>query len=321
MNFKSIPKIELHLHLDGSIRQETIAELLDIKKKEVENKIVAPSKCNDLNDYLTKFSLPISVMQTKENLERIAYELVCDLEKENVLYAEIRFAPIKHVKELTLDEVVSSVLNGLKKGNVKTNLILCMMRDSSYKENVEIIKLTKKYLNKGVVAIDLAGAEAIYKTELFGNLFLLANSNHIPFTIHAGEADGVSNIKSAIEFGAKRIGHGIRAVEDQNIMNEIMEREILLEICPTSNIQTDVVHNYSDHPIKKLFDWGCKISINTDNRTVSNTTLEHEYKMLNKYLGFTTHDIIKTNIDAIHKSFLKDEEKKELLDLYLNKLE
>lgn len=320
MNFKDMPKIELHVHLDGSVRPKTIADILNLDQNEIKDKTIAKEKCEDLNDYLTKFSLPIKAMQTKENLERIAYELVSDLQNDNVIYAEIRFAPIKHTKNLTLDEVVKSVLKGLKKGNIKTNLILCMMRDSNYEDNIKIIELAKRYLNKGVVAIDLAGAEALYKTDKFKELFELAKHYKIPFTIHAGEADGIDSINSALCFGTKRLGHGIRIIEDKTLINKIIQNDILLEICPTSNIQTNVVSTYQHHPIKQLFDLGCKININTDNRTVSNTTLEKEYQILNKYLKFSTEDIIKTNIMAIEHSFLNDKEKDKLNDLYLNKI-
>ena len=320
MEFKDIPKVELHLHLDGSVRPSTIADILKLDQKEVEEKTIAKEKCEDLNDYLTKFSLPIEAMQTKENLERIAYELVCDLENDNVIYAEIRFAPIKHTKSLFLDEVIEAVLNGLSKGNIKTNLILCMMRDSSYEDNIKIIELAKKYLNKGVVALDLAGAEALYKTVKFKNLFEIAQNYKIPFTIHAGEADGIDSINSAILFGTRRLGHGIRTIEDDETINRIIDNDILLEVCPTSNIQTNVISSYEKHPIKKLFELGCKISINTDNRTVSNVTLEKEYKLLMKHLNFSTDDIIKTNITALEHAFISEDEKRDLINLYFDKI-
>ena len=138
MSFKDIPKIELHLHLDGSVRPETIADMLKIDINKVKEETIAKEKCEDLNDYLTKFELPIKAMQTKENLKRITHELISDLKDENVIYAEIRFAPIKHIENLTLEEVVEAVTQGLKNEDVKTNLILCMMRDSSYEENLKM---------------------------------------------------------------------------------------------------------------------------------------------------------------------------------------
>lgn len=314
MNLNNLPKVELHLHLDGSIRIDTASRLLNKDKDETSKEMVAYDICNDLNDYLTKFQIPSKIMQTKENLELVAKELAEDLKRENVIYAEIRFAPMKHIMNgLTKEEVVDSVLKGLRQVDIKTNLILCMMRGSSYYENMEVINLAHKYLNKGVCAIDLAGSEALYKTSMYEDLFQKANMLNIPFTIHAGEADGIESIKNAINFGCQRIGHGIRILEDESLIETVKEKNILLEICPTSNIQTRVVDNYKKHPIKKLFDKGVLVSINTDNRTVSNTTLSLEYEYLIEYLDFTTNDIIKTNIMAINHAFITKEEKIELL--------
>ena len=242
------------------------------------------------------------------------------MKDENVIYAEIRFAPIKHIENLTLEEVVEAVTQGLKNEDVKTNLILCMMRDSSYEENLKIVELAKKYLNKGVVGLDLAGAEALYKTKTFEQLFKKASKEKIPFTIHAGEADGPSSINDAISFKASRIGHGIRAIEDEKTIKKIITENILLEICPTSNVQTNAVKDYENHPIKKLLDLGCKVSINTDNRTVSNVTLTKEYELLNKYLNFSLDEIIKINLETIKHTFLSEKEKQELTSLYLDKI-
>ena len=158
-------KIELHVHLDGSIRPTTISELLDISLEEAIKLSTGSNKTNSLKEYLDKFDIPLKIMQTKENLERVSYELALDLQKENVIYAEIRFAPMKHLlKGLTPEEVIDSVLLGLKKVNIKTNLILCMMRGDSFENNLKVIELALKYLNKGICAIDLAGAEGIYPT-------------------------------------------------------------------------------------------------------------------------------------------------------------
>ena len=159
----NLPKVVLHLHLDGSVRVSTANELLN---KDVERDMIVDSNCKDLNEYLKKFDIPISIMQSKSNLERISYELALDLKNDNVIYAEVRFAPIFHTKcGLSLEEVVESVLNGFKKVDIKINLILCMMRGMSYLDNEKIIYLAKKYLNNGVCVIDLAGADALYKTK------------------------------------------------------------------------------------------------------------------------------------------------------------
>ena len=182
-----------------------------------------------------------------------------------------------------------------------------MMRNSSFKENKKIIDLTYKYLNKGVVGIDLAGDEKNYKTSNFKDLFDIINDLKMPFTIHAGEADGIDSILSAIDFDTKRIGHGVRCIEDENIINLIKEKNITLEVCPTSNVDTNM-YKYINHPIKELYDRGVLITINTDNRTVSNITLTREYEKLSKYFNFKIDDFKKMNINAIKASFLSPEE-------------
>ncbi len=296
-----IKKIELHLHLDGSIREETANEILGKKCN-----LKAKDKCEDLNEYLEKFEIPSIILQTKENLERVAYELALDLKKDNVIYAEIRFAPLKHLNGgLSLDEVITSVLNGLSKVDIETNLILCMMRNDSFNDNKKVIDLAHKY----GFAIDLAGAEAIYKTKDFKELFKYAKSLNVPFTIHAGEADGYESIKAAIDFGASRLGHGIKIIDYPDLINEAKEKGITLEVCPTSNVQTNAVNILKDHPIKKLYDMNVNVCINTDNRTVSNITLEDEYNKLKETFNFTNEDFLKMNLMAIEASFAQDKEK------------
>lgn len=303
-----IPKVELHVHLDGSVRPETVSEILNMNLEEVKENMIAPITCKDLNDYLTKFDLPVLAMQTSSDLERIAYELTEDLKKDNVIYAEVRFAPLKHTKNgLTKEEVIESILKGLKKGDIPTKLILCCMRNDSIEENLKVIDLALKY--KGdVVAVDLAGAEALYKTSSFKTLFEVCNEKSIPFTIHAGEADGYDSIKSAIDFGAKRLGHGVLSIDYPELLEEIKENNILLEVCPTSNIQTNIYKTINEHPISELFKKGVSVCINTDNRTVSNVTLSEEYNSLKEKFSYL--DFCKMNLDAIEHSFLNIEEKK-----------
>lgn len=313
---KNMKKVELHVHLDGSIRPTTISELLNIDLEDAINESTLKTKAKSLKEYLEKFDIPLKIMQTKDNLERVAKELAEDLRNDNVIYTEIRFAPNKHVNNgLTLDEVVTSILKGLKKVPIKTNLILCMMRGDSYQENLNVIKLAKKYLNKGVVAIDLAGNEASYPVMEYQELFKIAKKEGIPFTIHAGEGDGFESVKNAIQLGAKRIGHGIRSIEDASTLNLIIESDITLEVCPKSNLDTNMYVSLKDHPIKKLWDRGIKITINTDNRTVSNTTLTKTYEELAKTFNFTQEDFIKMNEYAINCAFISEKEKKELLKL------
>ena len=308
MNLKKLPKVELHLHLDGSVRLKTASELSHKNIVEIKDLMIAKDKCLNLKEYLTKFDLANEIMQTKDNLIRIARELVEDLKKDNVIYAEVRFAPLLHTKKgLSEEEVVEAVLLGLKDNDLKVNLILCMMRHFSLEDNLKTIELTSKYLDKGVVAIDLAGDEAKYPTKNFVPLFKIIQEKNIPFTIHAGEAAGKDSIVEVIKFKPQRIGHGVRCIEDNEVLNSIKENNITLEICPTSNIQTNIFENYHNHPIKKLYDMNILVTISVDNMTVSNINLTQEYEKLVQNFNFTFEDFKKMNINAINAAFLSDE--------------
>ena len=309
-------KVELHLHLDGSISPELASKLANLPIKQVEAKMIASEKCNDLTEYLTNFDFPITLMQTKENLKLIAQDLVKRLEEENIIYAEIRFAPMFHTKEgLSYDEVITSVLAALSKAKIKTNLILCLMRGASDKDNWDTLKAAMKFINKGVCAIDLAGDEKRYPTYLYEKYFAEAKRCNIPFTIHAGEAGGFDEIDKALEFGAKRIGHGVHSIENINTYNRLITQNILLELCPTSNVKTGVVSTYSMHPIKKMYDDKMLVSINTDNSTVSNVSLTEEYIKLYKAFNFTLQDFKKMNEMAITHAFISEEEKEKLINI------
>lgn len=323
MIVKDMPKIVLHLHLDGSIDMEDAylwakEDGLKITKKELEQELQVNDDCHNLNDYLEKFDLPCKLLQTCERLEKTSYHLFLKLSKMNVKYAEVRFAPNKHLaKNLTLDDVVISVINGMNKANVETGImggiILSMMRGDSKEDNIRVINLAQKYLKKGVVAIDLAGAEAIYPTTDYVDLFRYAKIKGIPFTIHAGEAAGVESIKAALDAGAQRIGHGIRAIDDEAIQKIIVDKQVLLEVCMTSNYQTEAVKG--KHPIEKLYNNGIKISINTDNDTVSNIDINKEYTKILNETDLTMDDLEKCNKESIDYIFadqvVKDKLQKE----------
>lgn len=310
-------KVELHLHLDGSLRTSTVAQILNLDIEYVKNKMIVKSDNDSLSEYLTKFDLPIKAMQTKENLKRVASELAKDLKNDEVIYAEVRFAPAFHTDQgLTFTEVVESVLDGVKKVNgIKINVILCMMRGASYENNLKTIEVAEKYLNKGVVALDLAGDEKKYKTSDYEKLFDIAKKKSIPFTIHAGEAAGAESVLEAIKFGAQRIGHGIKIIENEKVLELVREKNIFLEVCPTSNIQTKVVDSYNEHPIKKLYDNEILVTISTDNNTVSNISLSNEYNRLSETFEFTNKDFLQMNINAVLASFLSTQEKEKYIKI------
>lgn len=315
---EKMPKVELHLHLDGSIPISYVKNKYNLNDFEIKSRMIAGDKCKNLNDYLTCFDFPIDIMQTKSQLQDIVIELLKQLKAQNVVYVEIRFAPQFHIKKgLSQEDVVRAIIEAKNTVDIKSNLILCIMRGKdNLEENYETIKIAKKYLGKGVCAVDLAGAEAIFKTQNYREIFEYARSLEIPITIHAGEADGPQSIKDAISFGTKRIGHGVRAIEDESLMKYLEESKITLEVCPTSNIQTCICNSYSTHPIRKLFEAGVLVTVNTDNMTVSNTTLANEYEMLIKEANFKYEDLVQMNKNSIEAAFLSEDEKRKLLKKY-----
>ena len=308
-------KIELHLHLDGSINIDFANKIIGC---DVRNKLIGTNS-SSLKNYLEKFDLPSELLQDYDYIEEFSFLLGKDLEKDGVIYAEVRFCPLFHTKKISVDRVILAIIMGFRKvKNVKINLIFCMMRHFSFEENLEIIKLTKKYLGRGVCAIDLAGDEAGFKTSNFEELFNIIKKENIPFTIHAGEADGPESVRCAVSFGAKRIGHGVRCIEDDDVLKMIKEKNICLEVRPTSNLDTKVFNSIKEHSIKKLVDKGILVTINTDNRTVSDTSLENEYSILHDTFNFTDDDFIKFNLNAIDAAFISEDEKDVLRNRLLN---
>lgn len=308
-------KVELHLHLDGSVDVEYASKKLGY---DVSNEMISINDTS-LKSYLEKFDIPGKLLQDYDNIVDICEGLGKTLEKDEVIYAEVRFCPLFHLSKLTIDEVVAAIKEGFAKvPSVKINLIFCMMRHFSFEENLKVIEYTKRFLGNGVCAIDLAGDEAGFKTKTFDKLFEIVRNENIPFTIHAGEADGFESVRDAVSFGAKRIGHGIHSIENEEMVKELVEKKVTLEVCPKSNLDTMSATDIKNHPIKKLMDNGVLVTISTDNRTVSGTSLEYEYKLLKDNLGFTDEDLIKCNLNAINCAFISEEEKDLLRDKLLH---
>lgn len=324
MMVNDIPKILLHLHLDGAIDIDDAFKWvkedgIKISKKDLLRELQVDEECHNLNDYLKKFDLPCKLLQTCERLEITSYHLFQKLAKLNVVYAEVRFAPLKHLeKGLILDDVVISVINGFNKANVESGImggiILSLMRGEEYEKNKNVVDVAKKYLGKGVVGIDLAGAEALYPTKDYVKLFSYAKTLEIPFTIHAGEAAGVESIKAALDIGTKRIGHGVKVIDDEALMERVIKENILLEVCVTSNYQTEAIKRR--HPIEKLYRKGVKISINTDNDTVSSIDINREYARILQETKMDIEDLINCNTNSIPFIFADDKTKNKLLNMY-----
>ena len=312
--------IDLHLHLDGSLsvaNAKELAALQDIKipdnDEEIKKLLSVDDDCKNLNDFLQKFDFPCSLLQTKKALTLATKNLLNELAGMGLLYAEVRFAPQLHTnKGISQEDAICAVIEGVNEACIPANVIICMMRGAKHEVNEESVILAKKYLDKGVCAIDLAGAEAVYKTKEYEDLFALAQKNNIPITIHAGEADGPQSIYDAISFGACRIGHGVRCLEDEKLVSLLAKEQIPLECCPTSNVLTCIFDNISQFPLQKLLDLGLKVTINSDDMAVCNTSLVQEYKKLEDTFGLSLKDKKMLMLNAVDASFANDKLKEEL---------
>ena len=332
---KKLPKVELHCHLDGSLNPGTIIDLAEKQKvdlpttnvDQLKNILSIGDKRVSLEEYLEKFKITLSIMQTPESLERTAFELIQDVAKENVRYIEVRYSPILHTeKGMTPEESVEAVLKGLKAGEkefgVKSGIIICGIRNISPKISLKLAKLTLRYKNNGVVGFDLAGAEENFPAKDHMEAFYFILNNNLNVTIHAGEAFGPSSIHQAIHYcGAHRIGHGTRLREDEELMNYVQDHRITLEVCLTSNWHTRTVPSLEEHPFKYYYDRDIRVTLNTDNRLMSDTTLTNEFYLAHKLFGLTLHDFRKLTITAIKSSFLSHGKRKKMIRSIAEELE
>lgn len=321
---EKLPKIELHCHLDGSVRPNTIIDIakeesieipsVDINK--INNLVKVPSDCTSLVEYLKKFDIPNKVMQSKNSLKRITFELLEDAAKENIKYMEIRFAPLLHTKKgLGVEEIIESVLEGIanaeQKYEIKANLILSCMRTMSEEDALLVINRGRKYLGKGVVATDLCGPEIEGFSSKFKEAMKTARDYGYRITIHAGEGASGKNVLEAINIlGAERIGHGVRINEIKEAYDIVKNNNVLLEICPTSNIQTKAVPSFEEHPFYNFYKGDLKVSINTDNRTVSGINLTDELKLAFDKYDLDIEDYKKIYLYTVDASFANQETKK-----------
>lgn len=315
----NMPKIELHCHLDGSMSVELIRKLLkemgeDYPAEQLRRELTAPQDCESLAEYLEKFDLPIRCLQTREGLSAAAEDLALAAAKEQVKYIEVRFAPsFSTAQGLSVGEVLESVQSGLKraeeKADILTGMIVCTMRGLDTETNLAMLKEAREFLGAGVVACDLAGDEKAYPTADFADVFAAAKRYEMPFTIHAGECGSAENIRAAIELGARRIGHGIAMKSDPDLMKLCADKKIGVELCPTSNLQTKALTDFSQYPFREFYQAGIPLSVNTDNRTVSGTTCTDEYMRLAEAGMFQESMCEKIYMSSIAASFADDDVK------------
>lgn len=321
--------IDLHVHLDGSIPLPAAAQLaaeagLGFSLAELQEKMQVPAHCQDLNQYLATFELPLKLMQSAQGIRTIAKAFHEQLDAEGILYAEPRFAPGSLTAGgLSQQEVLEAALAGRAdfyaehpQSALHTAYIICAMRgtgEALKHKNEESIDLATAYLGNGVVAADLAGAEALFATENFSSLFAEAQRKNVPFTIHAGEAAGPESIQAALRLGARRIGHGVRSLEDTGVIQDLKAANVALEICPSSNLQTRIFESIERFPLEQLLDAGLTVTINTDNMTVSNTTLSREFELLQQHCSLDKNTARELAENAARAVFSDSSEKDRLL--------
>lgn len=317
--YNTLPKVELHLHLDSSLSFEAVKEIdPQINRNQYHERFVAPPKCRNLVDYLDRVANQVDLLQTTSSLEIATRTLVKQLVEDYVVYAEIRFAPLLHIRNgLSAENVLDTVCDTLQKSISGTpltaNIIVCTLRDFSQAQSLATVKLAKKFEDRGVVGFDIAGDEKGYPLDNHLEAFQQAQNHHIHRTAHAGEACGADSVWEVLnKLKPTRLGHGVRSYEDPELLDFILEENIHLEVCPTSNIQTNVYDSYADHTISKLYDKGISLGINTDGRTTSDVSLADEYGKLHRAFGWGKEHFLQCNLNALDAAFIPDDDKEAL---------
>lgn len=321
-----LPKAELHCHLDGSVRPETLIDLaaerdvvLPAHNAKELNQYMIVRNAENLEDYLARFTVTLSVMQDADALERIAHELVLDAARDGVRYIEIRYSPILNTQDgLSLDEAVEAPLRGIASGTFESGtiarLIICALRHLEPSVSSELARLAVAYKYHGVVGFDLAGGERGHPATAHSESFAYARAHDLAVTVHAGEGDGAESVRQAVHVcGANRIGHATRLIEDQSLTQYVNDRRIALEICLTSNVQTRAVKSYETHPLRSYFDHGQNVVLNTDNRLMSGVTLTDEYAHAALSLDFTFRELAVIARNGFESAFASWHERRVML--------
>jgi adenosine deaminase len=324
---RRIPKAELHCHLDGSVRPQTLLELgrdnnvrMPRDNADALRDYMLVSDAKSLEDYLKRFEVTVSVMQTADAIERIAYELGCDAAADGVRYIEVRNAPILNSRgPLEMGEALEAQIRGLARAEKECGIIarsiVCSLRQLPPETSLELAQLAVAYKDKGVVAFDLAGGELGFPASAHADAFAYARKHNLAVTIHAGEGDGARSVRDAVhKCGAHRLGHATRLIEDPELTQYVNDRRIGLEICLTSNVQTHAAKSYETHPVRDYFDRGMNLTLNTDNRLMSGTTLTDEYVHAAKHLDFTLDELCTLALNGFEAAFLPWEERVKLLN-------
>ncbi|WP_323703815.1 adenosine deaminase [Mammaliicoccus sp. Dog046] len=324
MNIHNISKTELHCHLDGSVSIALIKQLA--KEQDINiniSDIQVDQSCNSLDEYLTSFDTILKVLQTKDSLKRAVIDVAEQAHQDNIKYIEIRFAPLFHTDlGLTVNEICDAVNAGAEQAEtlfpIKVNILVCGMRLHPNETNIKLFTDINDYKqdDSHIVGFDFAGPEEAFPTKAIQEAIEFTSTTQSHLTLHAGECGCVHNIIEGIQLGAKRIGHGVAAVNDDEALSFIKTHNTLLEICPTSNLQTKAIQSVEEINIRTLIEQGIPFNINTDNRTVSSTNLNKEYELLHEHNLMTLEEIKDINIKAVDHAFISSIEKENLKTQY-----
>ncbi len=332
---RALPKTDLHVHLDGSLRPATVRELAAREglpfdfatDDDVRRVCQVDETCASLEDYLKVFDITLRLMQRADDISRIAFELAEDAHAENVRYMEVRYSPLLHTREgLSLDEAVAAVQDGLDRARrrygIGTGQIICGIRHIGPEESIRLAELAVRWKGRGVVGFDLAGAEKDFPAKDHIQAFFLILNNNINVTIHAGEAFGPASIHQAVHYcGAHRIGHGTRLIEDPDLMAWVNDHRIAVEVCLASNLQTRAVPDLRSHPIGRYLQEGLRITLNTDNRLVSGTTVTHEFALAVEHFGLDEEQVVHLVMNGFKSVFLPLAQRVRLFDRVLDELD
>lgn len=319
MDYQALPKIELHLHLDCSLSYEVVKQLdPSISLTAYQEAFIAPPKCTDLADFIQRAIKGVDLMQTAVALRLVTLDLFRQLKADNVIYAEIRFAPLLHIGGGLLPKEVVTIVNeavaeGIAATGVEAGLILCTLRHYTEAQSIETVHLVKDFQGTHVLGFDIAADEAGFPIDSHIQAFQYAKEHGLNITAHAGEAKGADSVWETLQhFHPSRIGHGVRSIEDPELMAFLQQKNIHLEVCPTSNVQTNVVDEIKNHPADKIYRSGVSMSINTDARTIANVTLTSEYALLGRVFNWQKAHFLRCNLEAIEHAFTTVEKKIQL---------
>jgi adenosine deaminase len=292
-----------------------------VTKEEYEQEFKVPFDCRSLVEYIKRAQRPIELMQTAEQLRLVTLDLFKQLKADNVVYAEIRFAPLQHLqKGMSPEQVVQAVneaaAEGISKYGVEAGIILCTLRHYSEEDSLQTVNLVHQFKNTHIVGFDIAADEAGYPVDNHIKAFDFAHDHNIHCTAHAGEACGPESVWETLDvFMPSRIGHGVRSAEDELLLQHLKKNHIHLEVCPTSNIKTGVFETIEKHAAPKIYESGVSMSINTDGRTISDVTLTEEYELMNKTFQWNIQQLRNCNLEAIRHSFANENIKQKIKQL------